>query len=210
MARKNGKDRGIVEKPKGSGKWWVRLYTNGREQWFRCSSKSQAKVLYGRLKAEIREGKYFPDKGNPTKDVTLRTWIDRCLEESTNRNIKNERHYGRFWKLLLGKRLLSQISASDLRRIQKQLKARGETGKRKAPNVRRARGLAPATINRRFAFIRHILTLAVTDDLLTKNPASGIKLFPEARRTRYFSNERTSQNPATDETRGLEPRGLSH
>ena len=31
MARKDGKDRGIVEKPKGSGKWWVRLYVNGRE-----------------------------------------------------------------------------------------------------------------------------------------------------------------------------------
>src|SRR3712207_5881886 len=31
VARKDGKDRGVVEKPKGSGKWWVRLYVNGRE-----------------------------------------------------------------------------------------------------------------------------------------------------------------------------------
>ena len=31
MARKSGKDRGIVEKPTGSGKWWVRLIINGRE-----------------------------------------------------------------------------------------------------------------------------------------------------------------------------------
>jgi len=44
------------------------------------------------------------------------------------------------------------------------------------------------SINRRFAFIRHILALAVKDDLLIKNPASGIKFFPEAKRTRYFSD----------------------
>ena len=39
MARKDGKDRGIVEKPKGSGKWWVRLFVNGRERWFRAENK---------------------------------------------------------------------------------------------------------------------------------------------------------------------------
>ena len=59
--------------------------------------------------------------------------------------------------------------------------------------MRRKRGLAPATINRRFAFLRHILALAVKDDLLTKNPASGIKFFPEAKRTRHFSNIELSQ-----------------
>ena len=26
MARKSGKDRGIVEKPAGSGKWWLRFF----------------------------------------------------------------------------------------------------------------------------------------------------------------------------------------
>lgn len=59
MARKNGLNRGIVEKPLGSGQWWARLYTGGRERWIRCDSKSQAKAVYGRLKAEGREGKLF-------------------------------------------------------------------------------------------------------------------------------------------------------
>ena len=193
MARKDGKDRGTVEKPKGSGKWWVRIFVNGREKWKRADNKTQAKALYGRLKAEIREGKYFPEKFAQSKDVTLRTWINRCLEGSTNRNIKNERHYGRFWKLLLGKRLLTQITTDDLRRTQSRLKARGEKGKHKGTQVRRSRGLAPATINRRFAFIRHILALAVKDGLLIKNPASGIKFFPEAKRTRYFSDMELNQ-----------------
>lgn len=58
MARKAGKDRGITQR-KGREGWWVRLYANGRERWHRCDTKSQAKALYGRLKADIREGTYF-------------------------------------------------------------------------------------------------------------------------------------------------------
>ncbi|MCS6320136.1 MAG: hypothetical protein H8K05_20675, partial [Nitrospira sp.] len=80
MARKAGKDRGLVEKPTGSGKWWVRLIINGREKWFRATNKSQAKALYGRLKAEAREETYFPEKYKKTKQVTLRAWIARHLE----------------------------------------------------------------------------------------------------------------------------------
>jgi len=193
MARKNGFERGIVEKPAGSGKWWVRFFFNGREKWEKCDNKTQAKIRYGKVRGEIREGKHFPGKFNKAKDVTLRTWIDRCLEGSTNRNIKNERHYGRFWKLLMGKRLLTQITTIDLRRTQSRLKARGEIGKRKGSKIQRTGRLAPATINRRFAFIRHILALAVKDDLLIKNPASGIKFFPEAKRTRYFSDTELTQ-----------------
>jgi hypothetical protein len=52
MARKHGKDRGIVFK---KSSWWVRLVHNGRERWYKSDSKSQAKTLYGRLKSEIRE-----------------------------------------------------------------------------------------------------------------------------------------------------------
>ena len=50
MARKGGQDRGITQRKDRKG-WWVRLYENGRQQWFKCDTKSQAKALYGRLKA---------------------------------------------------------------------------------------------------------------------------------------------------------------
>ncbi len=59
MARKKGEDRGIVFKEK---KWWVRLFVNGREKWHRADNKILEKALYGRLKADIREGTYFPEK----------------------------------------------------------------------------------------------------------------------------------------------------
>ena len=158
MARKAGKDRGIVEKPAGSGKWWVRLTMNSREKWFRATNKSQAKALYGRLKAEAREETYFPEKYKKTKQVTLRAWIARHLEGCSNRSVANSRRYGRFWSLLLGKRTLRDISTEDLRRIQAQLKARYDLNK--ADGTRRK---APPTINRYFSYLRQVLTLAVND-----------------------------------------------
>jgi integrase len=200
MARKHGKDRGILQR-KGREGWWVRIVHNGRERWHKCDTKSQAKALYGRLKAEIREGKYFPEKFTQSQEITLRAWITRYLEGSSNQSIINERRYGRFWSLLLGKRLMSAISTEDLRRIQTRMKAKHDESK--ARETRQAnseptkkkvkREKSPSTINRHFAFLRHVLTLAVKDGKLSRNPSSGIKFFPEARRTRFlFDPELTS------------------
>ncbi len=174
MARKGGTDRGITQR-KGRAGWWVRIVCNGRERWHKCDTKSQAKALYGRLKAEIREGKYFPEKFKQSKDVTLRAWINRYLEGSTNRGLANEKRYARRWSLLLGKRLITEITTDDLRRIQAKFKIKGKW--------------ADATINRHFAFLRHVLMLGVKDGKLDRNPVSSVKFFPEAQRTRFYNEE---------------------
>ena len=43
-----------------------------------------------------------------------------------------------------------------------------------------------ATINRHFAFLRHVLMLALKDCKLTQNPVSDLKFFPEVKRTRLW------------------------
>ncbi len=188
MARKDGKDRGILQR-KGREGWWVRLYVNGRERWFRCDTKSQAKALYGRLKADIREGTFFPEKFAPRKDITLRAWILRCHEGSTNRGIGNERRYGRRWTLLLGKRMLTNLSREDLRHIQARMRAKLKPLPKNAPkDAHPKRRWSDATINRHFSFLRHVLMLAVKDGKLTQNPVSGLKFFPEVKRTRFLSD----------------------
>src|SRR5262249_43618814 len=169
MARLNGKDRGILQR-KGRKGWWVRLYANSRQQWFKCDTKSQAKALYGRLKADIRERKFFPEKFAPTKDITLRAWINRYLAGSTNRGVENERRYGRRWSLLLGNRLLNEITVDELRRIQAKMRA-----KTKKSNKQSGRLWADATINRYFAFLRHVLMLGVKDGKIVQNPVSSLK-----------------------------------
>ncbi len=162
MARRHGKDRGLVIK---NGLWWVRLYVNGREKWYRADSKTQAKTLYGRLKADVREGRYFPEKYDASKALTLRAWITRYLEGVTSRGLRNMHQYGRFWKKLLGRKLLAEISADELRHIQAKMKAKANRG--------------PHTINRYFAALRHILNLAIAESYLVTNPVKGVRFFPE-------------------------------
>jgi len=175
MARKKGFERGIVEKPAGSKKWWVRWFPNGRERWLRADNKTQARVLYARLKADLREEKYFPEKFHKPKALTLRTAIARHLDGSTNRNLQGEKNYGRYWTSLWGKRLITDITTEDCRHTQARLKAKGQW--------------KPTTINHYFGFLRHVLMMAVKDGKLTRNPVSGVKFFPEANRVRFFSDD---------------------
>ena len=68
----------------------------------------------------------FPEKFAPRKDITLRAWINRHLEGSVNRNKLGEVLYGRRWSLLIGNRVLTQITVDDLRRIQAKMRAEDE------------------------------------------------------------------------------------
>ena len=189
MARKGGQDRGITQRKDRNG-WWVRHYANGRQQWFKCDTKSQAKALYGRLKADIREGTFFPEKFAPRKDITLRAWILRCLEGSTNRGVENERRYGRRWSLLLGNRMLANVSREDLRQVQAKMRAKLRPRPKNASKEFQPKRLwSDATINRHFAFLRHVLMLAIKDGKLIQNPLSGLKFFPEVKRTRFLTSE---------------------
>ncbi len=190
MARKDGKDRGITQR-KGRDGWWVRLYVNGRERWHKCDTKSQARALYGRLKADAREGTYFPEKFAPQKDLTLRAWIRRYLEGCSNRGVENEERYGRRWCLLMGGRLLRQITTEDLRRLQTTMRARrlkAEVLKKKGQKSK-LKGWSDATINRPFAFLRHVLMLAMKEGWIDRNPVSGVKFFPEVNRTRFLNDD---------------------
>ena len=189
MARKGGRDRGITQRKDRKG-WWVRLYANGRQQWFKCDTKSQAKALYGRLKADIREGTFFPEKFAPRKDITLRAWIFRCLEGCTNRGVENERRYGRRWSLLLGNRMLADVSREDLRQVQAKMRTKLKPHPKNASKDFQPKRLwSDATINRHFSFLRHVLMLAVKDGKLTQNPVSGLKFFPEVKRTRWLAGD---------------------
>jgi len=174
MARKGGTDRGICQR-KDRGGWWVRLFVHGRQRMYRCDSKSQAKALYGRLKAEIREGTYFPEKFAPKQDITVRAWIQRYLDGCTNRGLENERRYGRRWRLYVGSRLLQHVSTEELRRIQAKMRE-----KQKWSN---------GTINRHFGFLRRVLMIAVKDGKLTRNPVSAVRFLPEEHRTRFLTDE---------------------
>jgi integrase len=163
----------------------VQVFVNGRARTFRCDTKSQAKALYGKLKAEIREQKFFPTQF-AAKDITLAAWLARCVEGSTNISIGNERRYARRWTKWFGARLLTAITTEDLRHHQ--AKMRGKM-KPNTPSKPARRHWADATINRHFALLRRAFTLAIKDNKLSRNPVSGVTFFPEHNNTRFLNDE---------------------
>jgi integrase len=98
MARQNGKDRGVVEKPAGSGQWWCRLFVEGKERWWRCDTRSQAKALYGKLKGQAREEKLFPKEKK--REPLLFKIVAKDYEESLDvdrRRTGDDRARVQFW-----------------------------------------------------------------------------------------------------------------
>jgi integrase len=178
MAQKQSgkKVRGVIYR---RGRWWCRWSENGRERVEACDSKSQAAIRYGWHKAQLREGKFFPEKF-AVKDITLSAWLKRCVEGSTNRGKGNEARYAKRWTKWFGRRLLSSITTEDLKLHQAKLR-----GKMK-PNTTQ-RQWQDSTINRFFAYVRHCFALAVKDGKLARNPVSGVTFFPESNRTRFLS-----------------------
>lgn len=181
MARKHGKDKGIFQRKDRPG-WWVQVFHNGRARTFRCDTKSQAKALYGKLKADIREHKFFPQQF-AAKDITLAAWLKRCVDGSTNIGKGNERRYARRWSKWFGNRLLSDLSTDDLRHHQATMRSKMK------PGTKTVRQWKDSTINRHFAFLRRAFTLAINDEKMTRNPVSGVKFFPEESRIRFLDEQ---------------------
>ena len=106
-------------------------------------------------------------------------------EGATNRGLVNDRRYARRWTAWFGRKNRSALSIEALRQHQAKLRAKMKINtKTQQPQ----RLWANATINRHYAFLRHILMLAVKDGKLTQNPVSSIKFFAEEQRTRFLTD----------------------
>jgi hypothetical protein len=76
MAQPQGaKHRGVFERPRGSGTWWVRYADeHGRIHREKAGPKSLALRLYTKRKAEVQERRFFPERFR-RRDVLLADFI---------------------------------------------------------------------------------------------------------------------------------------
>ena len=193
MARKGGKDRGIMQR-KGRKGWWVRLYLDGRQKWFKADTKSQAKALYGRLKAEHREGKYFEKpKPIPFRDVA-REYLFH-VEARRRRKGDDQARISR-WFTAIGNQDIKTITPRQIEAALTELQAEGKK---------------PATIVRYLAVLKAVLNRARRHGLITTNPALMVHK-PKANNVlvRYLTREQQSTlldalpEPAEGGVRGRE------
>src|SRR5262249_15381070 len=81
---------------------------------------------------------------------------------------------------LLGRRLLTDLTADELRHVQARMLAK--------------RNRTPQTINRYFAGLRRVLNLAIAEGKLSINPVKGVKFFREpVGRLRFLSDGEISR-----------------
>ncbi len=157
MARKAGKDRGITQR-KGREGWWVRLYVDGRERWYRCDTKSQAKALYGRVKAEQREGRYF----EKAKAVPFREIAEEYLKIVDSRRSRKGDDHSRMkrWVSAFGDQDAATISARQIERVLAELQDEGRK---------------PATLIRHLTVLKATFNRAKRLGLIRDNPAVLVK-----------------------------------
>ena len=168
MAR-GGQDKGVFERPVNSGVWWVRYMWEGKEVRRKIGRKTDAKNYYSRVRAQILEGRYEPEK---PRTVTLGEWLRE--QSFSGRSASQQRGYAKFWTQALGDRALSSIRTNELERLQGALHTEGR--------------LAPSTINRHFAFLKRIFNIALRDKLVKENPVTGVQFFREPKgRTVFLS-----------------------
>jgi hypothetical protein len=58
MAKKSGRNSGVVEKPAGSDKWWAVMKHRGKQYWRRAANKSHARELYHGMKTAAARGEW--------------------------------------------------------------------------------------------------------------------------------------------------------
>jgi hypothetical protein len=116
------KDRGIFERPKGSGIWWVRYADNfGRIHREKVGPKGLAKTVYQKRKTEIREGKFFPEKLTRKREMLFEDMVKLFLEDHSRPNKRTYQddiyRVRRLIDAFKGK-ALSEISIQGYREIQ--------------------------------------------------------------------------------------------
>jgi integrase len=131
---------------------------NGKERWFRCDTKSQARALYGRLKAEQREGKYF----EKAKVVPFREIGTEYLSvvDSRRKRKGDDRARMNRWISAFGDQDATTITPRQIEKVLCELQTEGKE---------------PATLVRHLTVLKATFNRAKRIGLLRENPTDIVK-----------------------------------
>lgn len=181
MARKDRIDRGLVQRRNAAGEkvWYVRLYHNGKEEWFGSfDSKTDARNFYDDAKSRQRKKKFFPEQYQLRTSDTLASIIKRYTDKlegcgKKRKTILDEKLYGKWWTVRLEGIRLNTLTAEMIDEVKRELTLKG---------------LAPQTVLHTLKFLRHVLYAEIGKAKLFDNPFDTVTL-PKVRatKTRYLS-----------------------
>jgi site-specific recombinase XerD len=176
MARKTpSKTRGVFERERGSGIWWIRYQVGGKPKREKVGRRSDALALYQQRKSEVRAGAKLPQNMR-LRRVSVEDIGRRAIEWYTQHNRKDLRNFtSRMNSIIEG---LGVIDAEVLKpsEIDKWLSSHSRW--------------SPATANRHKTVLSKAYQLAVRNGDVSANPARLVDHRPEKnKRIRYLLSE---------------------
>lgn len=157
MPRPNQKNRGIFERPLGSGTWYARWTDHlGVEHRQVGPGKTAAQAIYTKAVAARMEGRQPVD----TSRLSIADLIARYEPEILSKNKKSAPEYarqGKLWTGVFGPRIANRLTAGDI-----------ETW-----SAARQKTHAAGTVNLSLRYLKMLFNLAIRDDILEKNPLAA-------------------------------------
>lgn len=188
MARKAGndqatnkqKERGVLEWPPKSGKWWARIFIAGRERRYRAPNKSAAAALYKKLSTERFEQRFFPEKyERRALPFSVLAQERRDYISAHGKRAKDDHSRMNRWEAVFGSTDAAAITPKMIEAVIATM---------------RAEDYAPATIARHLVSLKATFNRAVRDGRLRENPALKVTL-PQVDNelVRYLTPEQETQ-----------------
>lgn len=175
MARAGGKDRGLFERPKRSGTWWICYFDQeGQKHREKVGPKGLARALYQKRKTEIRERKFFPPERR--RIVFFEEILEdyRIAMRAAGRAIMSDESGHKRLQQTFGGRRADSITPKEVEAFRDVL-----TGT-----------MSPARVNRYLALFRAICRRAIRDGKLEASPIQAVRFLKENNaRVRYLTPE---------------------
>ncbi len=170
--------RGIFERPKESGVWWIRYAdAQSREHREKAGTKGMALALYRKRKTEALMGKKLPEKLR-SRGVIFNQLADHVLEHSKShkRSYRQDVQRMPLLREWFGPRDAASISPQEI--------------EQKLAEATRERNWTPATSNRYRTLLSLVFSLAIRNGHLQTNPVRLVRALRENNcRVRYLTDE---------------------
>jgi integrase len=121
----------------------------------------------------------------PHPTTSARLWAKRSF--------RNDKRYGETWTARLGSRTLEEVTPAELEKIRIERLA-GRLRRDGDDRDREPRPVTPATVNREYAFLKHVFNIAIRDGKTERNPVAKLKMLRgPSGRVRHLSDEEESK-----------------
>jgi site-specific recombinase XerD len=167
--------RGVFEKPKGSGVWWINYFADGVRHREKVGARGVAVDLYRKRKSDDRAGIKLPETFRRQKAVTFDELADDAMVYSKAHKKSHRGDLANLSSLLpeFGKMAAEEITPQQI-----------------SAYFARRTDLMPATLNRYRSTLSMVFAEGIRNKKVTDNPARLVRLNKEDNaRDRYLTME---------------------